>query len=68
MVLARLVDMTVRSIYTGRELFDNPLHEPIFYAYYFRPWVKAALDERDAMENFHNRALHNLGLTQAGSS
>ena len=62
MVLARLVDITVRSIQTGRELFDNPLYEPVFYARHFKPWVEAALLERDALDKFHGQALKNLGL------
>ena len=66
LVLARLVDITVRSIISERELFDNPLHEPVFYQRYFRPWVNAALDERNEFDNMHNQALKSLGLIQHG--
>jgi hypothetical protein len=62
LVLTRLVDMTVRSIYSKRELFDNPLTEPVFYQRYFRSWVQDALDERDAMDKFHDQALEALGM------
>jgi hypothetical protein len=61
-VLARLVDLTVRSIQSNRELFDNPLHEPVFYVRHFKPWVEQALVERDALDKFHGQALKNLGL------
>ena len=62
LVLARLVEVTVRAELSGRMLFDNPLHEPVFYAKYFRPWVRAALDERDALAKFHDEALIALGM------
>ena len=62
MVLARLIEITRRAIHTGRELFDNLLEEPVFYVRHFRPWVEAALAERDALEQFHGQALKNLGL------
>jgi hypothetical protein len=62
LVLANLVDVTVRSVLSKRELFESPLHEPVFYARYFRPWVQSALDERDALQGVHNQALKNLGL------
>jgi hypothetical protein len=61
-VLAQLVDITVRSIQSKRELFDNPMHEPVFYVRYFRRWVEEALDERNALQGFHNEALKSLGL------
>jgi hypothetical protein len=61
-VLANLIDVTLRSITSKRELFENPLLEPVFYARYFRPWVQSALDERDALQGAHNQALKNLGL------
>jgi hypothetical protein len=61
-MLARLVEVTMRSIYTNRPLFDNPLNEPVFYARYFRPWVQSALDEKDALQGVHDQALKNLGL------
>lgn len=62
LVLSRLIDITVRSIYTRRELFENPLQEPFFYARYFRPWVQSALDEKDALQSVHGQALKGLGL------
>ena len=61
LVLRNLVDLTVRAEVTERMLFDNPLHEPIFYERYFRPWVKSALEEKAALDKFHNEALASLG-------
>jgi hypothetical protein len=62
LVLSRLVEVTLRSIYSGRPLFDNPLKEPVFYARFFWPWVQSALDEQDALQGVHGQALKNLGL------
>ena len=62
MVLARMIEITIRAIQTKRELFDNLLEEPVFYVRHFRPWVETALVERDALDKFHGQALKNLGL------
>jgi len=62
LVLAKLVEITARSIRTNRELFPDLLTEPAFYARYFRPWVQAAMDEDAALDNFHANALEALGI------
>ena len=62
LVLAQLIEITIRSINTKRELFDNPLHEPIFYRRYFRTWVQSAIEEEDAFDKFTNAALVNAGI------
>jgi hypothetical protein len=51
LVLSTLINITLRSIRTGRELFQDPLQEPVFYIRHFRPWVQAALDDQTALEN-----------------
>ena len=61
LVLAKLIEITVRSIHTNRELFPNPLTAPAFYERYFRTWVQSALDEKAALDKFHHNALEALG-------
>jgi hypothetical protein len=60
LVLAKLVEITIRSIRTKKELFPELLSEPIFYARYFRTWVQSALVEREALDKFHAGALEAL--------
>jgi hypothetical protein len=62
LVLAKLIEITVRSIHTNKELFPDPLTAPAFYERYFRTWVQSALDEKAALDKFHNNALANLGI------
>ena len=62
LVLAKLVEITIRSIHTERELFGDLLNEPAFYARYFRPWVQSALEEDEALDKFHSQALETLGI------
>jgi hypothetical protein len=62
LVLAKLIEITMRSIKTNRELFPNLLNAPAFYDRYFRPWVQSALDEDTALDQFHANALKSLGM------
>jgi len=57
-----LIEITVRSINTERELFPDLLSAPAFYERYFRPWVQSALEERTALDKFHAGALEALGI------
>ena len=41
----KLVEITINSIRTERELFPNPLEEPYFWRRYFRQWVIEGLQE-----------------------
>ena len=62
LVLAKLIEITIRSIHTKRALFPDPMTEPAFYARYFRTWVQSALDEKEALSKFHAGALETLGM------
>jgi hypothetical protein len=57
-----LIEITVRSINTKKDLFPDLLNAPAFYERYFRPWVQQALEERDALDKFHAGALEKLGI------
>ena len=65
LVLAKLVEITIRSINAKKDLFPDLLTEPAFYARYFRPWVQQALDEDTALDRFHASALEALGLKKS---
>lgn len=58
-VLALIVEITMRAIKTQRNLFDDPMKEPLFYARYILPWVKAGMQQGDMLSNIHKRALKN---------
>lgn len=45
----KLIELTVNSITTQRELFLNPLDEPHFWRTYFRRWVVEGLEEARKM-------------------
>ena len=62
LVLAKLIEITTRAIYAKKELFPNTLHEPAFYGRHFRPWVQSALDEKEALDKFHQGALKKRGI------
>ena len=49
-ILALLISLTTKDLAEGRSMFDNPLDEPIFYARYFRKWVKEALEGLEKMK------------------
>jgi hypothetical protein len=62
LVLAKLIEITTRSINTKRDLFPDLLSAPAFYENYFRPWVQSALEEDVALDQFHAGALKALGI------
>ncbi len=48
-VLKILIDVTTASVQSGRPIYENPLHEPIFYRW-FKGWVAGGLEEAAALE------------------
>jgi hypothetical protein len=54
-VLDTLLDITIASIKSDREVFPNPLTEPIFYRRHFKKWVQQSLEERALLEQALNK-------------
>lgn len=50
LVLLRLVNITMRSIISGRPLFQSVLDEPVFFRDYFQTWVQEAMEEKKRMQ------------------
>ena len=57
-MLLKLIEITLASITTERELFQNPLEEPYFYATYFKRWVKEGMAERQKVIEQQNELLN----------
>lgn len=59
-VLATLIRIVANSIDTERPLFPNPLKEPVFYARYFLPWVKAGVADAAEMQKAIDKGMQDL--------
>jgi hypothetical protein len=55
-VLSQILELTINSIATDRQLFPNVLTEPAFYRRYIITWVREGIEERKLLDVAGNKA------------